>query len=96
MEKVPRDHEKDFPRIESRLKAAFRPINPPADFQRDLMQRLVSTPMVKVTMREPLIYQYILVWVAGLVSGVLLLVLGVMAIKAIVSRYRLNVPQQLA
>jgi hypothetical protein len=52
--------------------------------------------MVKVTMREPLIYQYILVWVAGLVSGVLLLVLGVMAIKAIVSRYRLNVPQQLA
>ena len=79
----------DLPKIESRLATMFRPVNPPRDFMQDLKMRLASRPGVTVDFPRRSILEP-LVWIfTGLVSGILLLVVGVWAIKLFLQRKRL-------
>jgi hypothetical protein len=66
--------------LEVRLQEALRPVSLPPLFQQELKSRLLITPETTLRRGGNDTYPYIFLFTAGLLSGVLLLILGVRSI----------------
>ena len=79
----------DLQKIEYGLATMLRPVAPPKDFMLDLKGRLASQPGVSVAFPKANVLETLVLIFTGLVSGILLLVVGVWAIKTVIQRRRL-------
>jgi hypothetical protein len=66
--------------LEVRLQEALRPVSLPPLFQQELKSRLLITPETTLRRGGNDTYPYIFLFTVGLLSGVLLLILGVRSI----------------
>jgi hypothetical protein len=78
--KVGENRREDFTVLEARIESAFVPVPPRAEYVRELKQRLLSENDIEIAVTKPGGRQSIIWTAAGLLSGTLILVLGVRAV----------------
>jgi hypothetical protein len=67
--------------LEERLERVYVPVQPRAEFRRELKTRLLREPESSLAEQKAGLLQYTLLTAAGLVSGTILLIFGVKAVN---------------
>jgi hypothetical protein len=75
--------ERDLYQMEYRLGAALHGVAPRPDFVSSLHNRLVSEPVR--ARNNALVFQYVILSLAGILSGVILIVAGARAVNSLLS-----------
>ena len=75
--------ERDLYQMENRLGAVLHGVSPRPDFVSSLHNRLVSEPVQ--ARNNALVFQYVILSLAGVVSGVLLIIAGARMINSLLS-----------
>ena len=83
---VTKEEEAELREVEASLRRALVPTKPPPGYVQELKQRLIHECDLEFVDPRPILVQKILLAVAGLLSGVLLLALGVRGFIALVPR----------
>ncbi len=79
------DEERQIKGIENRLQATLLPVSPRPEFVKDLKHRLLSPAEADASIVSSKPKQNVFVLAAGLLSGTVLIVLGVKAIIALLA-----------
>ncbi len=79
------DEEKQIKVMENRLQAALQPVSPRPEFVKDLKRRLLSPSEADASIAANQPKQNIFMIAAGLLSGTVLIVLGVKAVIALLA-----------
>jgi hypothetical protein len=67
--------------LEERLQKVYVPVQPRAEYRRELKTRLMRAPESSLAEQKPDLLQYTLLTAAGLLSGSILLIFGVKAVN---------------
>jgi hypothetical protein len=73
--------------VEARLQAGLFPIQPRAEFVAELKQRLLQVNELELEKARPSLVQTIFLPAAGLLSGVVLIALGVRGLIALINSF---------